>query len=80
MKKRLVKWTVMWLRVAGWTLLMGAFVLMVVGYVTILMTQGVGALLDIIHPLNVFNWLATIAVLAPGAIALWAAEQLDGSA
>jgi len=61
------------LRFLGNLLLALGFLLILVGALGILFTDGLAKLLHIFSPFNIFNWVAVAIVLTPGlALKAWA--------
>jgi len=53
-----------------------AIIIIIIGYVMILYKHGLGHLLDILSPFNIWNTLAVILILAPGALMIYIGKKI----
>jgi hypothetical protein len=63
------------LKIAGMIYLFLAGIVILIGYASITYFQGVGVLLEILSPFNVWNFIAVVVTLAPGLIMLHFGSQ-----
>jgi len=64
--------------VAGWILLIGAGILVLGSYATIIIRDGWSTFFEIASPFNLLNWLAVLVTLAPGMGLIYLGARLQG--
>src|SRR3990172_12835155 len=68
------------IRILNWignVLLALAVGLVLLGYIGVALLRGPVALLDLLSPFNIYNWIAVIAVLTPGALIKTLAKMMS---
>jgi len=64
------------IKVIGYVLLVAGALFVPAGYIGIVMTEGFGKLQEVLSPLNIWNWVAVVTTLAPGALLVWLGDWL----
>jgi hypothetical protein len=63
-------------QVLGYVWLIGATILILVGYAGVLLTEGLFATLELMSPFNVANFIAVVVTLAPGVALVFLSQKL----
>ena len=67
------------LRVLAWIWTIAALTVIVCAYVMIAIKEGVGAVIQMLSPFNVLNFLATLLLLSPGFFLFWLSDKFESS-
>lgn len=67
------------IRVTGYVVLSGGVLVILVGYLGIWMSDGFFAVLELMNPWNIINFITTVAVIVPGTILLLVADKMEKS-
>jgi hypothetical protein len=65
------------IKLLGYVLLISGIGAIAIGYIGIVMKDGFGALMDILSPFNVWNYISVIVTLAPGILLLMWSNRID---
>ncbi|MBL4750274.1 MAG: hypothetical protein JKX71_06790 [Amylibacter sp.] len=63
-------------RVLGYVLLYLAIAVIGFGLITTWWFNGFGALMEVLNPFNVVNFIVTAVTLAPGILLIWASDKI----
>lgn len=65
------------LKFVGYLALIIGLGTILIGHISVLLNDGLGAVLALLNPLNVWNFIATLLVLAPGGLLILLADKLE---